>query len=128
MKDSTCRHHTQTEPLFVLSLKRGSEADAEPIPRFRIHLAAQSESAKNYRIIARTSCETVSKVVTVFELASNARCATIRLENSVEILTFDCSSVLSSTVPRPPAPATPAVACPEDTDVVKLFPPVATSP
>jgi hypothetical protein len=67
-------------------------------------------SSTCYRIIASTSCDIVSNVVTVLEFASNARCATIRLENSVEMFTFDCSSVLSSTVPRPPAPATPAVA------------------
>jgi hypothetical protein len=63
-----------------------------------------------YRTIAITSCEIVSNVVTVFELASNARWATIKSENSVEILTFDCSNALSSTVPRPPVPATPATA------------------
>src|SRR5271155_2640339 len=55
-----------------------------------------------YRIIPMTSCEIVSKVVTVFEFASKARWATIRSENSVEISTLDCSSAPSSTVPRPP--------------------------
>ncbi len=76
-----------------------------------------------YRTIDNTSCEIVSNVVTVFEFASNARCATIRLENSVEILTLDCSSAPSSIVPRPPAPATPTVARPDAAVVVKLFPP-----
>jgi hypothetical protein len=63
-----------------------------------------------YRIIAITSCEILSKVVTVFESASNARCATIRLENSAEISMFDCSSAPSSTTPLPPVPATPTTA------------------
>src|SRR3984885_12989 len=64
-----------------------------------------------HRTIAIASCEIVSKVVIVFEFASNALCAMIRLENSVAMLTLDCSSVLSSTTPRPPVPATPATAC-----------------
>src|SRR5258705_9682078 len=81
-----------------------------------------------YRTIEITSCEIVSKVVTVFEFASNARCAIIRLENSVEMLTFDCSSAPSSTVPRPPAPATPTVASPEAAVVMKLLPPEAVNP
>src|ERR1700678_45473 len=83
---------------------------------------------QRYRIIASTSCDTVSNVVTVFEFASNARCATIRLENSVEILTFDCSNAASSTEPRPPAPATPTLACPDAAVVVKLLLPEAVSP
>jgi hypothetical protein len=75
-----------------------------------------------YRTIDSTSPEIVSNVVTVFEFASNARCATIRLENSVEMLTFDCSSAPSSSVPRPPAPATPTVARPDAAVVEKLLP------
>src|ERR1700730_3548158 len=81
-----------------------------------------------YRTIDSTSPEIVSNVVTVFEFASNARCATIRLENSVEMLTFDCSSAPSSSVPRPPAPATPTVASPEAAVVMKLLPPEAVNP
>ena len=48
------------------------------------------------------SWTTVSNVVTAFELASKARWAMIRPENSVEMLTFDSSSAPSCIVPRPP--------------------------
>src|SRR5580700_9874090 len=91
-------------------------------------LTRSSRFQQGYRIIASTSCDTVSNVVTVFEFASNARCATIRLENSVDIFTFDCSSAPSSTVPRPPAPATPTVARPDAAVVIKLLPPEAVNP
>jgi hypothetical protein len=68
------------------------------------------EAPSLHRIIAIASCAIVSNVVIVFEFASNARCATIRFENSAEMLTFDCSSASSSMVPRPEVPATPATA------------------
>src|ERR1700738_2594358 len=89
----------------VLLMVRGTyryQSHQEPWTELRMRIC--------YRTIAITSCEIVSKVVIVFELASNALCATIRLENSVEMLTFDCSKAPSSTVPRPPVPAIPVTA------------------
>ena len=41
------------------------------------------------------SCSTVSKVVTDLALASKARCATIKSENSDEMFTFEASSAES---------------------------------
>ena len=96
--------------------------------RARKDVCERYMQSKPYRTIEITSCEIVSKVVTVFELASNARCAIIRLENSVEMLTFDCSSAPSTSVPRPPAPATPTVASPEAAVVIKLLPPETVNP
>ena len=118
-------------PLFTRSphfKKQPGGQPVRPILRSRHPLSRLGSVKLRYRTIDSTSCEIVSNVVTVFEFASNARCATIRLENSVEILTFDCSSAPSSSVPRPPAPATPTVASPDAAVVVKLLSPEAVSP
>src|ERR1700739_370039 len=55
---------------------------------------------------------TVSKVVTAFELASKARWAMMRSENSAEMFTFEASSAPPCMVPRPDVPETPMVAVP----------------
>src|ERR1700759_1950725 len=63
-------------------------------------------------IMLMVSCVTVSKVVIALELASNARCAMIRFENSAEMFTFDASSAPPTMVPRPAVPEVPIVAVP----------------
>src|SRR5882757_235804 len=113
---------------FATPQKRPRRSAGETHPLVSHSLSRLGPFKPRYRTIDRTSCEIVSNVVTVFEFASNARCATIRLENSVEMLTFDCSSAPSSSVPRPPAPATPTVASPEAAVVIKLLPPEAVNP
>src|SRR5258705_2763587 len=110
------------------SQKQPGRPAGETHPLVSHPLSRLSPFYLRYRTIEITSCEIVSKVVTVFELASNARCAIIRLENSVEILTFDCSTASSTIVPRPPAPATPTVANPDAAVVEKLLPPEAVNP
>jgi hypothetical protein len=98
LRPSLSRHPTGP---VDLPLHSGRRSDREPPPL---------QSPRPWlpqRIIPIVSCVTVSKVVTVFEFASNARCATIRFANSVEISTFDSSSALPVMVPRDPVPATP---------------------
>src|ERR1035437_4313355 len=63
-------------------------------------------------IMLIVSCVTVSNVVMALELASNARCAMIRLENSAEMFTFDASRAPSWMLPNPLDPAVPIEAVP----------------
>ena len=48
--------------------------------------------------------------------------------NSWAMSTFDCSSELPMSVPRPPAPATPTLAMPGDAASPKRFDPAFTRP
>ena len=59
------------------------------------------------------SCVTVSKVVTALEFASKARCATIRSENSCEMLTLEGFGFAPFNRATPAVPATPIDAPPE---------------
>ena len=68
-------------------------AGHESIPSASHPLAASRNHL--YRIIESVSWVTVSKVVTVFEFASKARCATIRSANSDDMSTLDNSNALS---------------------------------
>jgi len=55
---------------------------------------------------------TVSNAVTDLALASNARCATIKSENSAEMFTLEASSAPSCMVANPEVPEGPVTAAP----------------
>ena len=97
--------------LFIEILRKPKIARGGPTEPPRSTLTAIATDACNQCTMLIVSCVTVSNVVTDLALASNARCAMIRSENSVEMFTFDASSASSCIVPSPDVPDAPTMPC-----------------